>query len=95
MAALFFGWHPSCEKRAPMNRRILLKSAGFTAFGLPFPGAASAEDNAKAGKLGAEDFQRIHSEAGAKVKASKPDTETLSDGDRKLVEQIALPGWRP
>ena len=81
MAALFSGWHPSCEKRVPMNRRILLKSAGFTAFGLPFPGAASAEDD--------------HSEAGAKVKASKPDTETLSDGDRKLVEQIALPGWRP
>jgi putative membrane protein len=75
-----------------MNRRILLRSAGFTAMGLSLAGNVSAKDDAKVGKLEPAEFKKINSEAGAKVKALKADATALSDVDKALAGEIALGG---
>lgn len=75
-----------------MNRRFLLKSAGFTAMGISFSLPLLGADDGKAGKLDAAEFKKINSAAGEKVKALKPDDSKLSDADRALVEEIALGG---
>jgi putative membrane protein len=75
-----------------MNRRLLLKTAGFTAMGLAFSLPAMAKSDGKVGKLEATAFKKANQEAGAKVKALKLDDHALSEADRALVEEIALGG---
>ena len=84
--------HPSCEQRTTMNRRFLLKSGGFTAVGLALSLPAFAKEDGKPGKLDADAFTKANEQAGAKLKAMKPDASSLSDGDKTLVGEIALGG---
>jgi putative membrane protein len=75
-----------------MNRRFLIKSAGFTAMGLSLSAVAIGADDSKPGKLDAAEFKKINTEAGAKVDALKPDSSKLSDADKNLAGEIALGG---
>ncbi|MCW1912958.1 DUF4142 domain-containing protein [Luteolibacter sp. GHJ8] len=75
-----------------MNRRILLRSAGFTAMGLSLTLTAKAKDDGKAGELGAAEFKKINSEAGSKLKALKVNDTALSEADKALVDEVALGG---
>jgi putative membrane protein len=75
-----------------MNRRLLLKSAGFTAMGVSFSLTALGKDDSKPGKLDASEFKKINAEAGAKVKALEPDDTKLSDTDKALAAEIASGG---
>jgi putative membrane protein len=75
-----------------MNRRILLKSGGFTAIGLLLALPVTAKDDGKVGKLEPDTFKKANEEAGAKVKALLPDDKPLSEGDKSLVEEIATGG---
>ncbi len=74
-----------------MKRRLLLRSAGFTAMGLSI-GVSTAKDDSKVGKLSAENFKKANADAGAKVKALKPDSAALSEEDKELLDHIAIGG---
>ncbi|MEO7100208.1 MAG: DUF4142 domain-containing protein [Luteolibacter sp.] len=78
-----------------MNRRNCIKTGAMAMLATSFASAFASAKSGMLGKLGPDEFKKANADAGERVKAVRPGTTALTDGDKDLMKDIAIWGmWQ-